>query len=134
MRCQFERKRCVAAAIFPESLTVEPYGGSGHDSAEVNEHAALTQFKRHWEVPAINRYKLILLVIESMPRQELVRVRNGDSLESSVVESGSSCIWLRLFAVKPVVIEGKHSTQRPGCVLSLITSGKFFQQGQSSQS
>ncbi len=46
VRRQLKRKGCVAAAIFAKSLSVDPYGRSCHDPAEINKHSALSKFNR----------------------------------------------------------------------------------------
>src|SRR5687767_10224505 len=112
MRSDLEGKSSVAAAILAESLTVQRNGGRSHHAVEIDEHSSSIQSRRHPEVTPVQRNKLIFLVVEAMPRQQLVRMRNGDASEGGVVEARACAAGDVFLAVQPLVIQRENASLR----------------------
>ena len=82
------RKRHVTAPMLAQVVPVDRHGGGRHRAPKIEEHAQPPRLRRHFEVAAVNGNKLVVAVIEAMPGQQFVGVRNGNGSESAVVESG----------------------------------------------
>jgi hypothetical protein len=50
--------------------------------------------------------------VETVPREDLVRVRNGDALEFAVVEIRGGAAWNGAPAVKPVAVHRQDAPER----------------------
>src|SRR5436190_1420409 len=60
---------------------------------------------------SIDRDEFILLIIEAVPGQQLVRVRDGDAFEGRVVEYRPRRVGKILFAKEPIVIERESPSE-----------------------
>ena len=71
---------------------------------EIDEYPIPLQLARDTEMAAVDGYELVLLIVETMPGQDDVRVWKRDPLEMRVVENGSGGAGRRLAAEQPVAI------------------------------
>src|SRR5580700_4277350 len=86
VRRQIERKRRVATFVLAQPHTIDPNGRGGHDTFEVHENALAASLWGQTKTTPVNGNKLILLVVEAMPGQPDIRVRNNDVIKPRVVE------------------------------------------------
>ena len=70
----------------PRRGAVDPDSGGGHHAFEVDEDALASRFRRKLEAAAIERDELVGLLVEAVPRQRDVGVRDHDAIEIGVVE------------------------------------------------
>jgi len=80
----------------PSRFAVEADGGGGHDAREVHEHALALESSRQTEVAPVDRDELIASVVEAVPGQNAVGVREGHPLEAAIVEirsGGAPTVW-----------------------------------------
>src|SRR5580704_10422390 len=59
-------------------------------------------------MPPVNGDKLILLVVEAMPWQPNIRVRNNDALKCGVIELPSMRAFDKRMVVAPIPVDGKN--------------------------
>src|ERR1700730_13847092 len=83
---QLKRKCREAPLIFAQGYAVDPDGRGRHRSFEVNENTLAFRVPRCFEASAISRDKLVGPVVEAMPWQEHVGVRNDNVLKSGIVK------------------------------------------------
>src|ERR1051326_6456403 len=105
MRRQLKRKGRVAAAVLTESLSVDPNSGGRHHAAKVDEDSAPLQLSRQTEVSPVDGDDLVLLIVEAMPRQHLVRMGDRYAFERKVVKARLRRVGKILFAEEPIVIQ-----------------------------
>jgi hypothetical protein len=79
-------------------------------------------------MPTVNRDELIRTFVETVPRQDDVGVRQGDSFEMRVVEIGCGRSGSIPRVVEPVVIEGENVA--PGWVCGLRPGSRALEQRQ----
>jgi hypothetical protein len=105
---------CIAALgaarhrLSAEPHDTDPDRGGGHDTLEVDENVAASRFGRQFEAPAVNGDKLIGFVVEAVPGQADIRVRNDDAFESGVVELAPARTFNKRFAVSSMPVAGKN--------------------------
>ncbi len=86
MSGQLKRKWREPALIFAQRNAVDPDGRGRHRSFKVKENTLAFQGPRRFEASAVSRNKLVGLVVEAMPWQEHVGVRNDSLLESRIIK------------------------------------------------
>lgn len=79
MRREFQRERRVPAAVFLKSVVVQADLGRGHRSIKVYKDALSGPFLRRAELAAIERDDLEGLVIEGMPGELHIGMRQVDA-------------------------------------------------------
>jgi hypothetical protein len=105
---KFKAKGREAAFVFAQARAVDPDGGGGHDSFEIDEDALPTRGGRQFEAAAIYRDKFVELFVEAVPGQLDVGVRHHDALEGGVVEAGSDCGLSESRTIAPISIDGEN--------------------------
>src|SRR5215468_2237858 len=73
---EIERERCVPALVLPESCAVDPDGGGGHRTFEIDEDVLAASLGGQLELAAIERDEFVTLVVEAVPRELDVGVGN----------------------------------------------------------
>src|SRR5580704_15428449 len=73
---QFKGKRGVAAFVLAELFAVDPDCRSRHHTFKIDEDVLSLGFRRQLESPAIDRNKLVVLVIEAVPGKSNICVWN----------------------------------------------------------
>src|SRR5262249_18476635 len=86
VRGEMEGERRVAAFVFAELGAVDPDGGGGHGAFEIDEDVFAARFGGELEFAAVERDEFVALVIETVPGELRVGVRNHDAFELRVVE------------------------------------------------
>src|SRR5580704_2579022 len=86
MRRQLKGEWRVSALILSQPCSVDPDGRGGHYAFKVNENVLSARFRRKLEATAIKGHELVSLLIETMPWQGGIRMRDHDLLKSGVVE------------------------------------------------
>ena len=86
---EFEGEGREAALVFAEARAVDPDRGGGHYAFEVDEDALAARFGGQLEAAAIDRDELIGFLVEAVPGQRDVGVRNDHALERGIVELGA---------------------------------------------
>ena len=79
---QIEREWGVATFVFSETRAVNPDGGCGHHAFEIDEDVLATRFWRELEAAAVERHKLVRLLVKAMPRQPDISMWNDDAVKS----------------------------------------------------
>src|ERR1017187_9180621 len=111
MRSQLERERRKSAFILAEKRAIDPYRRGGHCPFEIHKHAFSSRVPRIFEPPAISRDKCIFLLIEAVPRQLNVGVRNSHDLKRRIIEIRSvSAIHFRR-VVPPTAIHRQYRSE-----------------------
>src|SRR4051794_1784641 len=105
MRRQFKGERRVSAAKLAELFPINPNSRRSHHAAKVNERAPTVKLRRQFKMASIDRNELVLFVVKTMPRQQLVCVRNRDASEGGIIEAVLCRARQILLAEKPMVIE-----------------------------
>ncbi len=108
MRRQIARKRRVATFVLAQPHTVDPNGRRGHDTFEVDENALAARLRGQTKTTPVNGNKLILLVVEAMPRQPDIRVGNNDVIKRRVVELPRVRPFDEGPVVTPIPVDGKN--------------------------
>src|ERR1700751_604431 len=83
---QVERKRRVSTLVFTEFGAVDPDGRSRHGTLEVHKHMLAACFGRKPEAATITRHEFVALLIEAVPRDFDVGVRNDHALVTRVIK------------------------------------------------
>ncbi len=105
---QLERKWSEPAAIFSEANSIDPHRRRRHDAFKVDKDALSRRAARQFEPPSIGRDEFVFLIVEVMPGQLDVGMRNDYALKLCVVEIGClRSIDLRR-AIAPVAIHGQN--------------------------
>jgi len=114
VRGEFEGEGREAALVLAERGAVDPDGGGGHGAFEVDEDALAARGGWGFESAAIGRDELVGFVVEVVPGQMHVGVRNHDSLKGGVIEVG--CVGAFDFAgmVAPTAIDGQDGAPGGG--------------------
>src|SRR5437588_2383162 len=99
VRRQIEREWSVSSFVFAQLRCIDPNRRSGHRSFEVDKHMLPTRFRRKLETTTIAGYKFIRFLVETMPRNSNISVRNDHALVTGVIEIAS----VRRFGYVPVV-------------------------------
>src|SRR5260370_37282174 len=86
MSGQLKRKWREPALIFAQRNAVDPDGRGRHRSFKVKENTLAFQAPRRFEATAISRNKLVGLVVEAMPWQEHVGVRNDNLFKTGIIK------------------------------------------------
>src|SRR5260370_29700968 len=107
--CQLKGERRVAALVLAEFLSVDPNGRSRHYCFEIDKYPLTSCCIRQLEVATVCRNELILVVIERVPRQDLVRVRDYYVRERRVVELSAGIAFDKLRAEAPATIHRDHA-------------------------
>src|SRR5580700_3449253 len=108
VRRQIERKRRVATFVLAQPHAVDPNGRGGHDPFEVDENPLATCLRGQTKTTPVDGYKLILLVVEAMPGQPDIRMRNDDVIKRRVVELPPVRPFDEGPVVPPIPIDGKN--------------------------
>ena len=87
MLCEFEREGCKATLVFAEKNAVDPDGGSGHGAFKIHEDTLACRSLRHFEPSPIGGDEFVILVVEVVPGQCNIRVRDDDWFKLRIVES-----------------------------------------------
>ena len=61
--------------MFAQHLTVKRYGRGRHDALEVDEDTPFLRLLGQCEVPTVDGYELVFLVVETVPRECAIGVR-----------------------------------------------------------
>src|SRR5580658_10432211 len=104
VRGQIERKRRVATLVLAQPHAIDPNGRGGHDPFEVDENALATCLRGQTKTTPVNGNKLILLVVEAMPGQPDIRMRNDDVIKRRIVELPAVCSFDEGPVVPPIPI------------------------------
>ncbi len=91
MRREVEGEGRVAALVFAEAHAVDPDGGGGHHAFKIHENALAVRFRRQLEAAAIDGDELIGLVVEAVPGQADIGVRNRPRAQTRIVEIARVC-------------------------------------------
>ena len=83
VRRQVEGERRVATFVFAELGAVDPDGGGGHHAFEVDEDVLASGFRGKLEAATVERDELVGLLVEAVPREPDVGVRDGDAVEAA---------------------------------------------------
>ncbi len=110
---ELERKRRVAALVFAEALAVEPHGARRHGAVEVHEDVLAAGLRRNAEVAAVGGDELRAFLVEAVPREPLVGVRDDDALEFGIVEGARARVLHALRREAPVAIHAQHEAAGP---------------------
>ena len=86
MGCQLEGKRRVPALVLAEACAVEPHRGSGHHAFKVHKHALPAGFGWKLEMAPVDGNEFVVLIVEAVPGQADIGVRNHHPLETGIVE------------------------------------------------
>lgn len=86
VRRDIEAKWRIATLVFAQLGAIDPHFGRGHGSFEVHESAVRGRGGGDLEPAAVGGDKLVRLVVEAMPGQRNIGMRDCDSLEVRVVE------------------------------------------------
>ena len=79
-------KRSVAALVLAQVHTVDPDCGRGHYAFKINEDVLALRLDRQTETPAVEGNELIRFVVEAVPGQANIGVRNHHAFKCGVVE------------------------------------------------
>ena len=101
------RMECIRLCI-RETRAVDPYGRGGHHPFEIYEDALALGGGRKFEAPPIERDKLVSLLIEAVPRQSNVGVRDDDLIKPGVVEILIVPSFNDSAAVAPFAVDGQN--------------------------
>ena len=112
MRRQLKRKWRVPALVFAEALAVDPYGGCRHHAFEIDEDMLSARLRRELETAAVERHKLVSLLVKAVPRKGDICMRDYHSVEFAVVEFFSMAPRHELAAIAPFAIHGQNETSR----------------------
>ena len=102
---QLEAERRVAALVLLELVPVDRNGGGSHGSAEIQEDSFSLPRGHGPEVAAVGGDELEVRLVEAVPGQAHVGVRQGDLLPRGIVEAGIRHARARLAAEQPVAIQ-----------------------------
>ena len=86
MLCEFKREGCKAAFVFAEEDAVDPDSGSSHGTFEINEDTLACGGLRQFEAAPIGGDEFVILVVEVVPGQVDVGMRNNDAFKLRIVE------------------------------------------------
>ena len=78
---QLKGERSITTLVLAELLPVDPYRRSRHRPFEIDKNPLTSLRTWQLEMPAVRRNELILLIIEGVPWQRLIRVRNHNARE-----------------------------------------------------
>src|SRR5882724_865408 len=111
VRGEIERERCVATFVFAEARAINPDSGGGHDAFEVDKNVAAGGFRWELETAAIDGDELVRLIVEAVPGEADVGVRNDNAFEGGVVELAGVRAFDNGFVETPIAIDRKdHAT------------------------
>src|SRR5215831_11768982 len=86
MLCQLKREWRESSAIIPEQLSVDPHRRRRHHAFEIDEYTFPLGAFRKFEPPPIGRDELVIFVVEAVPGQFDICMRNDNSLKLGVIE------------------------------------------------
>src|SRR5258708_20549398 len=106
---ELEREGCVTAFVFAKVVVIDPDSRSCRRTLEVDEDALAARGARQLEMTSIGRDKLILLVVERVPGEHSVGVRNDHMCEGFIVELPLVIALDYLGAEAPAAIRRQHA-------------------------
>ena len=106
MGSEIEREGGVATFVLAKANAVNPNGGGGHHAFEIDEDMLSLGFRRQTKPTTIKRDELIGSVIETVPGQAYIGVRDDDTIKGGVVKFFAVGTVDNGFAVSPIAIDG----------------------------
>src|SRR5215469_11261729 len=96
IRRQFERKRCISSFVFAKWMPIDPDCAGCHCAFKVHKKPFTASTRGYSEVPPVRRNELVLCIVEAVPGEKFVRVRQYDRRELFILKSrlcitGSYC-------------------------------------------
>src|SRR6516164_2696967 len=112
---QLEREGRVATPVFTKPHAVNPNRGGSHHAFKISKDMAPTCFRRKFETATVEGHKLVRLIVEAVPRQWDVGVRNDNALKSRVVKILLMPSVNNRPVVAPIAVDRKdHAATRNG--------------------
>ena len=108
MRCELKGEGREASLVFAERDAVDPDCGGRHGAFKVDEDTFASGGRGILEATPIGGDKLVVLVVEAMPRQLHIGMGNDNSFEGRIVETGEMRALYFGWVIAPVAIHGKH--------------------------
>src|SRR5215472_1812652 len=135
VRCQVKGKRRVTSFIFTEPYAIDPHRRCQHRALKIDENMPAARLGGQLESPPIHGYEFVGFVIETVPRQGHVRVRQNHTFKCGVVEILFVCRRNDRAVVPPVAVDRQnYSAVRGGSAgLSRISLDSPVRQGRTSQ-
>ncbi len=112
VRRDLETERRVTALVLVELVPVHGDRGGGHGTGEIQEDAFALPFRQRAEVTPVGGDELEAALIETVPGQAHVGVRQGDLLPRRIVEIRGRNAGCRLAAEQPSAVQFVHAALR----------------------
>ena len=109
---EFEREGCKAALVLAKERAIDPDSCRRHGTFEINEDALACGRLRQLEATPIGGDEFVILVVEVVPGQADVSMRNDDALKLRVVEIRGFRALDGRRVITPVAIDRQMQSRR----------------------
>jgi hypothetical protein len=106
---EFETEGSIATAILSKTLAVAPDSGSQHHAFKVDKDPLVIRTRRQVERTPIRGDELIIAVIEAVPWQDNIRVRDCDASKPGIIEARLVYVGGGLVGVAPASVKRKYN-------------------------